>query len=170
MPVASRGHGICTLVFLSCCSCSPLILLLFSSRSARLIPAVSQEHHSGSTERPPVFDCLGLAGIHLSLIWRYGHSENHRNQTRNRHRRNAEFHCCGLKTGRHQRRFANFRRAERICRRQMGRAGLGWRSSGSSFHHRSRGTTRPHCRAYHRGPRDWAPSDQPDGSFEGHFL
>ena len=105
-----------------------------------------------------------------SLIWRYGHSENHRNQTRNRHRRNAEFHCCGLKTDSHQRRFANFRRAEHICRRQMGHAGLGCRSSGNSFRHRSRGTTRPHCRTYHRGPRDWGSSAQPDESFEPHFL
>ena len=155
---------------LLCSSRVALVHLLFSSCSARLIPAGPWEHPSGAIERPPVFDCLGLAGIHLRLIWRYGHSENHRNQTRNRRRRNAEFHCCGLKTGRHQHRFSNFRHAAHICRRQMVRAGLDWRSSGSSFRHRSRGTTRPHCRACHRGPRDWGSSAQPDGSFERHFL
>jgi hypothetical protein len=48
---------------LLCSSRVALVLLLFSSCSARLIPAGSREHPSGFTERRSVFDCLGLAGI-----------------------------------------------------------------------------------------------------------
>lgn len=52
-PRASQELGRCSLV-----------LLLFSSWSARLVPTESPEHPGGSTERPSVFDGLGLAGIH----------------------------------------------------------------------------------------------------------
>jgi len=54
---------------LLCSSLVALVLLLFSSYSARVIPARPQEQPSASTERPPVFDCPGLAGIHNGVSY-----------------------------------------------------------------------------------------------------
>src|ERR1017187_3854004 len=75
-PPASQELGSCSLVFLLCCSCAPLVLLLYPSCVALVsllccscFPLVLRwcppPHHGRSVEPQVGIDCLGRLVIHM---------------------------------------------------------------------------------------------------------